>query len=256
MQQERDMEYINQYLAGELGGKDLHIFQKRVDEDAAFAQELALQKKLREAITSHDTQRLDQVLREIGQDWDKRHSSHIQRLHWFRTPYKIAAIITLLIAVGALVYITKYLSPPSSQELFHTYYKPPVPSRSRGQGNMNDLALSNRAFDHYENGEYTQALGYFKDPAVLAMGSVKMTFYTAHSYLNVQEAEKAIQHFKEVIEHGDNVYIVESKWYLSLSYLKQGDLTNAKEQLRQIRSSKYKTETEELLKEINRIRPM
>ncbi len=248
MQLNSDLEYINQYLRGELDERDRSLFEKRLKEDPAFAEEVKLHQKVKEVVLDENTHRLDQVLKDIRREWERKPTATQPVFAWLKTPYRVAAAIVLIMAAGALAYIALWPSHPSSQELFSIYYQPSPLSLQRGLENPPELE---KAFGHYQKSEYNRALDYFEDPAVVTLSSIKVEFYKAHCYLNTGEIERSIKSFEEVIQHGDNVYMKPAHWYLALSYLKANDRDTAKKLLMEIgEGNMFEGVAERLLKDL------
>jgi tetratricopeptide (TPR) repeat protein len=78
--------------------------------------------------------------------------------------------------------------------------------------------------------------------------------YGGIALMELGSYEKAIENFKSIIEHNDNLFIDQAEWYMSLSYIKTNRIEDAKKILLNIvkENTKYKNESLSLLKDLSK----
>ncbi len=228
---EKDTEDIERYLSEELSAEERAVFESKIKENVELQKELVLHQGIRDAVNDTKAIELDESLREIGNTWKKENEPAIHHPFWTQTSFKIAATITLLAIVSFLIYF--YLQPAfdNTQELFTHYYNAPTAETVRGTGPDEATRLQD-ALVNYRNGAYRQAVSDFEKILTMQPDYIKPKYYLAHCYLNVGETARAIDLFKSIIDHGDNIYISESHWYLGLAYVQKGEIDLAQSQFK------------------------
>ncbi len=106
----------------------------------------------------------------------------------------------------------------------------------------------NKAIKFYNSGQYDSAVVRFEKLLKNPINNENIDFilfYLANSYLALaftgneeEELKKAQEYFEFLINDMENEYIEQSKWYLSLTYLKSGEKEKCKEILNQIIKNK------------------
>lgn len=162
----------------------------------------------------------------------------------------IAASVAIVISVGIV---------PSSVDqdrLFDRYYEPIDAtdfSQRWGYNEMyRDIAMG---INSYRDGNYQQSIDQFNelssDPAIRSDAQ----FYTALSYLGLEEYQNAQSTLESLVD-SDMRRQAEILWYLSLSYLKTGDLEKANAHLTQLENydGMYKQDAQTLRKKLRRFK--
>jgi len=146
----------------------------------------------------------------------------------------VAAAITLLIVSWFAIV---QLSPTSEAELFAQNFQP---FRNLDNSTRSGDQFANerkQAYAAYDREDFTQAAAMFESIIPESNNQLMDMFYLGNAYLASDQAQKAIEPLKKVMEAGTGLTAL-SKWYLSLAYLKTGQVELAKTMLTEIRNSK------------------
>ena len=88
------------------------------------------------------------------------------------------------------------------------------------------MQLLRDALDKYDNGLYAEAASIFDDITVNDENKFQVWLYGGNAYLNVGQIEKSKKMFINVIEENAG-FVSQAKWYLSLCYVKNGEIEKA-----------------------------
>lgn len=229
------------YFSNSLNAEQELLFNKLLEEDEAFKQQFEYESNLKRAIK------------------EKRHLDLKQKLKGFETniekPKKpkrkisylsLAASVVLLISAGWFGYqsLFGFNSSKLYQENFKAY--PNTVYTITRSDSIN--SLEREAFVAYESEAYQLAIDKFNQ----ADSKDYFTFYKAQSFLNLGNTTKAKELFQQIIKQNKK-FVAESYWYLSLSYLKENDKTNALNNLKKLVSdfNYKKNEAQKLIKELD-----
>ncbi len=273
MNSEQQIEWIEQYLEGQLTGEELKAFEQKMAEDPTFAAEVKLQREIAEAMTEHDVIDLSRKLRSI-QHQKKRPSGGSGRMIIFRRLLQIAAGLAFLVAVYFVYENFNQANTP--QELATRYFSPieqisHAPDQVRQvRDDDSTLQIINELVKEinslwqetealYVQKNYDQALIKLQtirqlDPAFETQSPDEFFFYEGLLLLHTGKPEPAIRSFDKVSAN----YTEKATWYSALAYLQSGDIENAKAQLRKIISTEihpYKKVAEKLLREMDSLNP-
>lgn len=255
---ETDITLIEKYFDAELSDAEISALTARLKTDENLKMMFDREKVLVDAIRYDGFQEdlrylkdLDVTLQEqdeIRNDTEERGNvipinSPVKK--WY---YLVAAgLVGVLIA--AKILFTSYSESPD--QLFEAYFTP-YPNMFeptvRGTGTV---STRSEAFQAYEQGNYQKAATLFnelikskKEPGVLLL--------LGNSNLILGHLDEAKQNFTTLNKDFDELDI-QSKWYLSLCYLKSGDVERAKNMLRELGKTEisYATKAKELLEKVN-----
>lgn len=213
-----NQEHIEAYLRRELSSEETVAFEKRMEEDAAFKQEVELYQKLVAGIQVQGRNDLKKELQSLENEiaQNERYTITLQPRHLLR----IAVVVILLI-------IPLYIFYSREDNLFDQYFLPYdnyVASVERG---ASDLDAYQEAFQAYEVANYSQATQLFASLNAEQQAQEGVIFYWGLSHLALKESKSAINKLKQVLElSGD--FQVQAKWYLALAYIQE----NKKEEAR------------------------
>ncbi len=244
-EEEERLELISRYLLGRLSVAEEKEFQRRM-KDPSFQQELALQKEIAEAVVQSEDSRLKAMLEAeesaIGEE-PKPAGLLGQR------PLRLAG---LAIAASFLLILAIYWvlnREQSSPGLYASYFQPYKNTLVSVERELGDKTLLQRAFAHYEDKEYQEALSGFA--SLLSTGpNDDIAFYQANALLSLGRAPEAIPILENIIRNGQSQYVSQAKWYLALAYIQEGLFTSARPLLEELKGSAfYEKRAEELLQE-------
>jgi FimV-like protein len=268
MDSENKIEWIEQYLEGELTGDELIAFEKKMATDSSFAAEVKLQKEIAEAMAEDDVLSLSRKIRVI-QHQKKRQSAGSGRIIIFRRLLQIAASVALLVA--AYFVYENFNQTYTPQELAAQYFSPDenishsiietdrsgdpdtsVQEKSELRKNIDAIWLEIQNL--YSQKKYDQALEKLYtiqtlDPSFEIQSADEFYFYQGLFLMQDDQHKSAISSFQQV----KMTYTEKATWYSALSYLELGDVENAKQLLKEILSHdfySFKESAKELMKDI------
>lgn len=239
-----DIDLIERYFDQQLTEDEKAKLTERLTTDPElkilFDQEKLLINTIRYQAASQDLQFLKSLERTLENPVVTQDTTR-----WY---YAAAAIGALAIAAFVLIPWSK----PSPQDLYAEYFVP-YPNvfeparRSRGTG-TDERTL---AFQAYDLGNYEEASRRFsrlpdteKDPGMLLL--------LGNAQLMIGKSEEAKATFQQLISEYDELDI-QGKWFLSLCYLRTGEMEEAKRLLDELGSMEvsYAGKAKELLKEVD-----
>ena len=215
-----EVELIIEYLDGKLEGDELGAFEKKLQSDASFSEEVNTMREIRQAVTTAGKIHLKERLRQMDREVDQ--GVNIKKISMYK--YWIAAAAVLLIILVPAAYML-FLYESTSQRLFSEHFAAYANVISRRADANERLQL---AMSKYEAEAYGDALVIFKEMVAIQPDDIPIQFYTGVVYLCLADPENALSHFKIVIRQENNMLIEPATWYLGLAYLKNEDIQNAK----------------------------
>jgi len=244
---DKNKHLITKYLDGELGPREAARFEEALQKDSVLREEMDLYREVDEALADSEVMnlraQLDEIHEELSPQLEKRSKKRKKRA----LRYAVAATIAVIISLGTYNLFFKKVT---NDRIVSQFYKPyDVTLVNRSANGHIDRTLMDAMYQ-YENGQYRDAIESFKlvlnaDPDMTAS-----SFYSGISYFELEEYLNADKSFTKVIEHDDNLYIEQAKWYRGLVYVTMNETEKAKVQFRQIASKEgyYRDEAERILK--------
>ncbi len=217
-------ELLNAYFEGTLSPEEQREFQRLMEENPGFREDVAFRQELRQALRRQEREELRDLL-----------SGHAAKDRQFSIrryiPVMVAATIVLLVAIGYLIMRETVEPDPSS--LYMAYFEPyenVVHPIERGNP-VQDLA--SRAFYAYENENYEEAIRLFGQLAEQEPDPY-IDFYSGIVLLQLNRDQEAVRRFQDYLA-SDGPLKDRAEWYLALGYLKLGELEKARELLTGLR---------------------
>jgi TolA-binding protein len=245
---ENDTTLVEKYFDAELSESEMKHFTERVETDETFKVLVEQEKNLIGAIRYQGLQSNLQFLETLEANLQSDGRTGINRpsKKWY---YYAAAAAVIGIAILSKVLLTSVNETP--EELFTAYFKPypnVFEATLRGE---NKTSNRTEAFQAYEQGDYQKAAILFKglletnkEPGILLL--------LGNSNLILGNLDEAKINFTALNKEFDELDI-QSKWYLSLCYLRSGDTERAKNMLRELGETEisYASKAKELLEKVN-----
>ncbi len=239
---------IEDFLDGNLIGKELSIFISQKELDKELAKEIELRLEVNELIKDKGFFELREKL-ELQRNETYVNSSLIKfRKDLFKTWHFAAASFALILVVGGLWYILSN-KPYSTEKLVSKYYKPAHPLlQVRSAEIKSDDALAT-AFKYYKDNDFNSALKYFNS----LENQMTAKFYSGVCFIELEQYDEAIDSFTSVIYDNDNLFVEQANWYLGLIYLMDNQKNKAIEQFVKISKDEnyYTSQAKEILKYLN-----
>ncbi len=161
---------------------------------------------------------------------------------------KVAAIV-MLIAVSAVV-VFQLNQPSSPQDLFTQHFEP-YPNEFISAKRGDDIAADPivQAFQAYDNQNYNAAIDGFTK-ILDEETNVMVLFYLGNAQLAQNESQAAIATFELFLEISQDS-VIEAKWYLAMSYLKENRTVEAKVLLEELKTDNtYVKEASRILRRL------
>ncbi len=166
--------------------------------------------------------------------------------------YILLAGMAASFIIGILIYNIFFRS-ISTDTLYAQFYNPMIlPSEYVRSGKVASTGILSTALNFYTNGKYLEA-----DSLVSLLPDQKdyandVPFYSGIINMGKGDFKVATMKFEEYL-NGPGNYFLEAKWYLSLCYLKTGDVHRARKGLAELSRSKgnYRKDALKLLRRLN-----
>jgi tetratricopeptide (TPR) repeat protein len=158
-----------------------------------------------------------------------------------------AAIVLLLVA--AVLFVSLRSSSP--EKLFVAYYAPYSSIEQTKRGNNDNSTERQKAFEAYTAGRYEESIPLFQ--SLLTKGQDEsVLFYLGNAFLSVDRPQQAENTFKTYLASYQE-FEAEAEWYLSLSYLKQKKIQEARQLLTDIaaKNNDYNDKAKDLLSKLD-----
>ncbi|MDC7996682.1 hypothetical protein POW22_01510 [Gilvibacter sediminis] len=210
-------ELIQGYFKQSLSEADSQLVNRLLKEDAEFKAAFESYQDMHIAFKKADYDALKAQLQGLESTISKE-TKPWHRQAWLR----YAAASVLVIALG----VNFFFGGPDNlyEDYFETYpnvYQPVI--RGAESTSVSD------AFLFYENGEFEQAAASF-DQLLAQHDDINLKFYRAMALLNSGDTEQALPELEQLSDTAFE-FQTESKWFLTLLYLKLDQTEKAKAQL-------------------------
>ncbi len=215
---QQDFELIEAYFTNRLSEKEKAFVNERLTTDSEFklyADEYNL------FIQAVEEQVLKEKLNQYHNQVNTNSKKFVQNSNYYKIA--IAAIMTILIGIGSLYFITR---PNPHQQLFALYFEPD-PGLPTTMGATTKFEFLDAMVD-YKQGLYSQAIKKWKPLLKHNPGNDSINYFIAMAYLAKDNEQSAIEHLLPVINNTQSIFNKDANYYLGLTYLKLGKLELAK----------------------------
>lgn len=198
-------QHIDDYLNGRLKESEVVEFEKRMEKDADFREEVAMQKELTTLLQEKERIALKNYVNEIART-EKKSTKFVA--------LKIAAVILLLL-LPTYFYISSLYSNKSLYDTYQATYE----DRITTMGESDEVA---KAMSAYNKGNYSEAITLFGEIRAQEPQD-RLIIYEAVSYRKLNRHKEAIQLLKKNVNSSESPETLQ--WELVLNYLatNQGD---------------------------------
>ena len=244
MHSQETYEWIERYLAGACSSKEAAELEAKAAADPELMALIELHRDFETTIADGEALEFSAALAQADADYhqnlnhsadndgandaDRGENSNtdakVRSVNW--RAWGIAASIAILVGIGGF-FILNGNKKAAPEALFVEYFSPSLaPGNFRSGEDAIDKTYR-EAFDAYNAKDFkTAAIGFEKvyklDPRQNTAG-----FYLGLSLLSSEETQRAISTF-EGLASRPNTFSAQSKWYLALAWLKQGQAEKAK----------------------------
>ncbi|MEA3443135.1 MAG: hypothetical protein U9R19_00260 [Bacteroidota bacterium] len=245
----KNIELVEAYLNGELGGQDREQFEQVLKQDKELSQLVESASNSIDAIKMTGHHQLKKKLQEI----------HNEIIHNTKTLFlpsflKYAAIFVAVVSVSILAWYS-FSESNNYSNLYSDNFKAytNLLTVKGGNGSETQQALVNNAMYQYDLKNYEKANESFEELLSYKQNNDTILFYYGISQLGAGEYNKAIVLFNRLLEQKESLFyrFGHAKWYLALSYLNEaGELQKSEKQENQKKVIQSIERSKNLLKEI------
>lgn len=154
--------------------------------------------------------------------------------------------------VGAALIISTLMPPPGPDKLFSSYYEPfEAISPIVRDGNNSVGEIYSSAVKYYKAGDFEKAAQQFMESSLKDPSVGSPLFYLGLTDLATGRYDKAIVRLGEAASIPD-AYSKEAKWYLGLAYLKNGEISKARDCFSALSATEgyYKDRSDKILRRL------
>lgn len=239
---------IEDYLSGNLSGKDLELFNKELITNSELNDEVILRKEIEDALRDKNLFELRKLLNNTTKVNTHETKGINIRNEIFRTWQMAAASLIFVVLASGMWYVFSNKTYSSDRLITKYYTAPHAVGQSRSVEYGADDALR-EAFTYYQQNDYTNALKYFSS----LDNQVTAKFYSGVCYIELEQYQKATDSFEFVVNDKDNLFVEQAEWYLGLIYLMNNEKDKASDQFNRISKadSFYADQAQEILRYLN-----
>lgn len=226
-----NLEYIDQYFKKELSPEESGQLEQRIEDDPAFAEEVAFYLSTKEALRAQLAGEKKERFRNI---YNNRETP-VVRMNPIRKlwPYVSAAAVTIVL-VARFVFFNVAVSPT---ELAGDYIKENFQDLGGTMGAGMDSIKIGKLY--FKEGRLDSAQIYFESLLLRDSSSFEVTKYAGITCLRTKQYDKAIEYFSRM-ERGVGKYSNPGMFYHSITLIERnqpGDKEEAKKLLTQVRDN-------------------
>jgi tetratricopeptide (TPR) repeat protein len=234
-------EIIDEFLMGNLKGKELDAFNAMLKTDRELARELQFQQEVLESIRDESKLALRSTLNDVGSGTNRKLT--IRR---FSRSLQLAAaaIVLMLVVGGSFLFRSVFNATDSPQQLYEEFFEPEYDLMTvRSLTSSNDIL--HQGMNHFASRDYEKAIASFDEMPDNMLGKL----YTGFSYMHLEDYAQAEQQFRGIIDNGNNMFVDQAAWHLGLCYLASDNKQAAKNVFTEIANGNtfYKTKALDLL---------
>lgn len=171
----------------------------------------------------------------------------------------IAALLAVVTIFGIIRFHTQNLLDSAVQKISSSELESPMATRSINEHFTKADSLLNQGYWEATNGNESKAVTYFNELALKSGNNAdvaKAFFNLGILHYNSENYEKAESSFINALDHikNDNILREKTTWYLGNTYIKLGELKQARQTLSKVYNMNgiYKEKASDLLNKINK----
>jgi hypothetical protein len=224
--QERQ-ETFERYLMDQMDDRERSQFLEKLEQDAQLMQQFKEFKALFHSVE-------EAALRELLGSFHTELESPSKKITKVRTfpIYKIAAVVTVLVAMGLWLLYQK----DPNEKLYQEYFTAD-PGLPTVMGNSSNYDFYEAMVD-YKQGHYKTAITKWEQLWEQKKDNDTLNYFLGSAYLADGETTKAISFFDLVIEAENASFKNEAAFYQGLAHLKNGDTQTALKSLEKAQDEK------------------
>jgi hypothetical protein len=238
---------IEKYLDGSMSSDEKKKFEESLTQDKNIAADLVFHQEINEAISDDDIVNFRQTVKNII-DQNMIRSRPIKRPLTIAFKISLAAAVFLFLMVGLFRILTHHDLP----ELYSSFYEPyktDISTRTL-EDSKKDIQLP---YILYQNGDYEASYEILTNYLLSNSNDQSAHFYLGLNALELNRPDIAIEEFSFLEQDTLSPFELHARWYLTLTYLKTGDLTRARKLLHQLIEEKniYTAKAKKIIRKLN-----
>jgi tetratricopeptide (TPR) repeat protein len=264
-------ELFDRYIDGQLEGKELEDFNKKLDTDIQFRKTLEQYIRLnnvsaevisnrvtsdKEFQINDETDKLSlEDISKYGRDrrgapdeqttafkemLDRTEKEISNKVSWSfkkNLPIRFAIAATVIVAILVTLFIIIRQNKITTGDLFTLYYSPYVETEE-----VFEITRSSDNFYYalkvFEAGDYARAAVLFEELSDTVELKVYAIFYSGLTCMQMGKWEEAVKKLEEVLGYGETRVSEPARWYLGLCFLRLDDSKSARKQFEILASAK------------------
>lgn len=241
MEEEIKDQLIQDYLEGNLQGKDLKDFENRMQQDPVLAAEIEVYQNLELGLHSIGADNFKSEVAQWEKAYQKSQENEEPKRFMFRPYYAVAASVALLMV--AVVFFLINRSPDMDQLYAQNYvpYDDMILDRSQtdAEGAQSFLIAGMEAYNHQQYALAEENLQEYLQQQPEQYGAA---LYLGIAQMEINKFDAAEASLQKASQ--DAQFAQQSQWYSALLYLKSQQLEKAKTTLQSIsqNTQHYKSE--------------
>lgn len=216
---------VKRYYRREMPPEERANWEAKIASDATFSTEVIPYVKMYESIQVKGDQLLNTELHTIGQQLLNAPQKAKAR-PWFQQTPLLLLVAAAIVLLFSLIFT---LTPTqNASELFAENFKPSLGARGAD-------TLQTPFFEAYNNGDFEKAIAIYQQELADSPAALQpnVNLHLGISYLSDNQIDSALSSLSRVNKDVPAIYD-DAQWYMALSYLKVGQLKEAKKRLQLI----------------------
>lgn len=238
-------QHIDDYLMNRLSKNELTEFEYNMQNNKELYNSVQLRKLIIKGIKSNEKDKLKSRLKIIHNEVNKKHQKS-KYILWRRVA-AVAAVFLVIMAYFTFSSTNKV----DSKELYASNFEAyPISLVNRSDEGKDELIQLNSL---YRNKEYKAALAIIHQIQEKEELNSRLQLAAGICLMELDKTTEARSYFKMIINKHDLRLTETAHWYTALSFIKENNLTTAKEELSKILinpKSKLHPKANKLLKQL------
>lgn len=241
---------IDDYLRDKLNAEERAAFEKELSMNEALQKEVALLAAVIKGVKKSGRDQLKSRLQKIhaNQITQTKPAPVTKTRRLWPKIASVAAAVALLIVTGIFLFKNQNLSPEMA---FENYYQPYSLKLASRDATDNKLYLQINELYHHK--KYKAALPLLEEALLIDPTNTRLRLVTGICYLELDQLPTARNEFSSIVQAKDLRLTDKANWYLALSFLKEGKISEMNSALDSIINNPdadHHTEAKELLEKL------
>jgi tetratricopeptide (TPR) repeat protein len=220
----QQFEKIEKYLLNEMTNGEKQEFEKEINQNKSLFAEVEQFRIVIQAIERDGMrEKIGQFHAAIENDGSKDITKE-KRIFTISSaiPYLVAASVLILVGIG----LFRLISPSQKYKNIYSEFFQPDPGLITPMSARSDYVFYDGMID-YKRKDYESAISKWDSLKGQFAGSDTLNYFLGVAHLTIDNDEQAIEYLQTALQTPDNDFIHETRYYLGLAYLKQGNIDEA-----------------------------